>query len=92
MVGSRTVTALAGLAASLLISAAAWVYLDTLLVFLFVPLVPLLLRGRGLGEGPEPGGGREHRRSRRCPACGFETRDPDHDYCPRDGTRLEQQE
>lgn len=45
MVGSRTATALVGIAVSLAVSVAAWVYFDTLLVFLIVPIVPLLLRG-----------------------------------------------
>ena len=26
---------------------------------------------------------------RTCPRCGFQTRDREHRYCPRDGTRLE---
>jgi hypothetical protein len=41
---SRTLTALVGLVGSLLISAVAWWYFDTLFVFLFVPFVPLLFR------------------------------------------------
>lgn len=82
MVSSRTATALVGLAASLLVSVAAWYYFETLLLFLFVPFVPLLLRGRrdaGTG-GPAV---------RECPACGFRTAEPGFDFCPRDGTRLE---
>jgi hypothetical protein len=104
MVGSRVVTALAGLAVSLLVSVAAWLYLDTLLVFLFVPLVPFLLGTAGRGAvgadtDTDPGahaditadvGTAEDRQSvLRCPACGFETRDPEFDYCPRDGRRLQ---
>jgi hypothetical protein len=109
MVGSRAVTALAGLAVSLLVSVAAWLYLDTLLVFLFVPLVPFLLgtAGRGAVEADtdtdaDPGahaditadvGAAEDRQSvLRCPACGFETRDPEFDYCPRDGRRLQRRD
>jgi hypothetical protein len=79
MVGSRTLTALLGVAVSLAVSAVAWVYFDTLLLFLFVPFVPLLLR-RGTREGVPP--------VRTCPACGFSTRNTAYDYCPRDGTEL----
>jgi len=80
MVDSRVATALIGLALSLLVSALAWYYFGTVLLFLVVPFVPLLLRGRG--------NGREHP-VRECPACGFRTADPGFEYCPRDGTRLE---
>ena len=82
MVRSRTATALVGLVASLVVSAAAWFLFDTLLVFLVVPFVPLLLR-RGRGEGTS------ERPARTCPACGFESRDPGFEYCPRDGRRQE---
>lgn len=80
MVSSRTLTALAGLLVSVLISVAAYVYFDALFLFLFVPFVPLLLGRRGKGERPP---------ARTCPACGFRTRDPSFEYCPRDGTALE---
>lgn len=84
MVGSRTATALLGLAFSLAISVAAYVYFDTLLLFLVVPFVPFLLR-RSSGRGTEsPGPPLRH-----CPECGFATRDPEAHYCPRDGTALE---
>ena len=105
---SRTLTALIGLVLSLPISAAAWYYFDTLLLFLFVPLVPFLFRGSGDASDPRErgapdltaGGERSERRGgrgrddarperRRCPVCGFETREESFDYCPRDGTRLE---
>lgn len=78
MVSSRTATALAGLALSVVVSLAAWVYFDTLLLFLLVPFVPVLFRRRG-----------ERRPAKRCPACGFETREPTFSHCPRDGTALE---
>ena len=79
---SRTVTALAGLALSAVVSVVAWVYFDTLFVFLFLPLVPFLFaRGRGRG--------REERTVYECPTCGFRTADPEFAYCPRDGTELE---
>lgn len=83
MVDSRTATAVAGLAASLLVSAALWWYFETALFFLFVPFVPFLF-GRG---------GRDDasvtRPVRECPECGFRTADRKYQYCPRDGTRLE---
>ena len=81
MVGSRTATALVGLTASLAISVAAWVYFDSLLLFLFVPFVPFLFT-RG-GDGAD----RPDRAS--CPTCGFRTPNPDYTHCPLDGTRLE---
>ncbi len=79
MVSSRTATAAAGVVASLLVSVAAWLYLDTLLLFLFVPFVPFLFRRGADREGPGV---------KRCPVCGFETRAPDYSHCPRDGTEL----
>jgi len=82
MVSSRLVTALAGLALSLVLSAVAWYYFHTFLLFLFVPFVPLLLRGRGGEEAAT------HDVST-CPECGFRTRDPRFEYCPRDGNRLD---
>jgi hypothetical protein len=77
MVSSRTATALVGLAASVLVSVAGWVYFDTLLFFLVVPFVPVLFRRRG-----------EEPTAKRCPACGFETREASFSHCPRDGTPL----
>ncbi|WP_435064735.1 hypothetical protein [Halobaculum sp. EA56] len=81
MVGSRTLTALVGVVASLAVSVAAWVYFDTLLVFLVVPFVPLLFRGLTGGDGDRPP-------ERTCPECGFTTRSPEANFCPRDGTEL----
>ena len=78
MVGSRTFTALVGLAASVAISVVAYVHLDTLFVFLFLPFVPLLFGGRR-----DHGGA-----ARTCPQCGFTTRSSEARYCPRDGTEL----
>ncbi|MFC7096321.1 hypothetical protein [Halobaculum marinum] len=80
MVGSRTRTALVGLAVSLAVSVAAWYYFDTLLVFLFLPFVPVLFRGLTGGEDRQP--------AKTCPTCGFETRARDVNYCPRDGAQL----
>ncbi|QLG27211.1 hypothetical protein HUG10_06495 [Halorarum halophilum] len=81
MVSSRTVTALVGLAISVAVSVVAWIYFDTLLVFLLVPFVPFLFRGRADADQARAGV---------CPECGFRTRDPEVRYCPRDGTELRQ--
>ena len=78
MVSSRALTALVGVLVSLVLSAALWYYFDSLLFFLFVPFVPFLFRGSD-----------EEQEVAECPVCGYRTPDPDHDYCPRDGTRLE---
>lgn len=82
MVGSRTLTAAAGLVASLAVSVALWWYFDTLAVFLFVPFVPFLLRRGGGDDRPEPS-------VRSCPQCDFRTTNDAYDYCPRDGRRLD---
>ena len=74
MVGSRTATAAVGLA----VSVAAWYYLDTLIAFLLLPFVPILF-SRGDDGTPR----------RDCSVCGFTSRDPSVEYCPRDGTRLD---
>lgn len=82
MVSSRTLTALAGFFASLLLSVVLWWQFDTLAFFLFVPFVPFLFRGMGSGEG-------QRRGVRVCPVCEFQTTNEAYEYCPRDGTRLE---
>ena len=82
MVRSRAVTALLGVLVSLLVSAAAWYYFETFLLFLFVPFVPFLLRRRGESDSTSV-------TARECPVCGFRTADLAFEYCPRDGTRLE---
>lgn len=73
-------TAFVGLLASLGVSIAAWILFDTLLLFLLVPVMPLLFRRRGESASVD---------EKRCPVCGFETREPLFTHCPRDGTRLE---
>ena len=78
---SRTLTAVVGLVASLALSVVLWVAFDVPLFLLFVPFVPFLFR-RGGDEAGLPAG-------RECPECGFATRDPEVQFCPRDGTRLE---
>jgi hypothetical protein len=86
MVGSRAATAAVGLLASLAISVVAWVYFDSLLLFLFVPFVPFLFRGFGGDERAQ-----ETPSVKECPTCGFQTADDEFDYCPRDGRRLDRQ-
>lgn len=82
MVDTRLVTAALGLAAGLAISVVAWVLWETLLLFLFLPFIPLFaFRG---GTGTETA-------TSQCPVCGYRTRDPEFEYCPRDGHRLEEQ-
>jgi hypothetical protein len=85
MVGSRTLTALAGLALSFLVSVVLWWQFDTLAFFLFVPFVPFLFR-RGARSDPD----RDDPKIRTCPVCRFETTDDAYEFCPRDGTRLEE--
>ena len=85
MVGTRTVTALAGLGVSLLASVLLWLYFDTLLLFLFVPFVPFLFRGLSGGDGQAE---QREQTVRECPECDFRTREDDYEYCPRDGRRL----
>jgi hypothetical protein len=81
MVGSRTLTALAGIVASLALSALLYVYTDSLLFFLFVPFIPFLFARRGADEPNRPP-------IRECSRCDFATRNPGFEYCPRDGSRL----
>lgn len=101
MVGSRTLTALAGLAISLVVSVAAYVYFGTLLLFLFVPFVPFLFPGVDVGSERAPGAGPGSRTGagidsgsatpvRECPQCGFRTQNDEYVYCPRDGRRLQE--
>lgn len=70
-----------GLAASLLVSYLAWRYFDTLFLFFVLPFVPILFRRRG-GDAERPA-------EKRCPACGFRTRNPAFEHCPYDGAELE---
>jgi len=83
MVSSRLATAAAGvavsLAVSLAVSVAVWWYFDVALFFLAVPFVPFLFRSRDGDDRPAV---------RTCPECGFSTRAPSFEHCPRDGTRL----
>jgi len=97
MDGSRTLTALVGLALGLAVSVAAWLLFDTLAVFLFLPFLPFLFGGGRPERGDTAAGadGADARSAdrdavpvRECPACDFRSRDPEYDYCPRDGRRL----
>jgi hypothetical protein len=78
MVHSRTVSALIGVVASLLISALLWWYFDSFVYFLFVPFIPFFFRS----EEPEI-------EARQYPICGFQTANDAYEYCPQDGTKLE---
>ncbi|SEW30168.1 hypothetical protein [Halobacterium jilantaiense] len=80
MVSSRLATAAAGVVVSLAVSAVLWWYFDVALFLLAVPFVPFLFRSRG-GDDDRPS-------VRSCPECGFRTRNPSFEHCPRDGTRL----
>lgn len=80
MVGSRTATAIVGLLFSLVVSVAAWMLFDTLLLFLLVPFVPFLFRRRTAENEVA---------IRECPVCGFKTRTQSYEYCPHDGAELE---
>ena len=84
MVGSRTLTAAVGLLLSLLLSVALWWYFDSLLVFLLLPFIPILFRGFGGDDEPTI--------VQECPHCGFQATSEAYDYCPRDGSRLEEPE
>ncbi|PSQ41736.1 hypothetical protein BRD14_05780 [Halobacteriales archaeon SW_5_68_122] len=84
MARSRMLTALAGLLVSLAVSAAIYVATGSLLLFLVVPFVPFLFSRSLGGDGDE----RETPPVRECPECDFRARDPEFDYCPRDGRRL----
>jgi len=64
------------------VSALAWVYWDTLALFVFLPFLPFLFRRSGDEDGESPP-------VRRYPTCGFRTRDPEFECCPRDGSQLE---
>jgi len=83
MVSSRLATAVAGVVLSLAASLVIWWVFDVGLFFLAVPFVPFLFRRRGGDDAVD------RPPVRTCPECGFSTRDPSFDYCPRDGAELE---
>lgn len=86
MVSSRLATAAAGVVVSLAVSVVLWQVFDVALFLLAVPFVPFLFRRSG-GDGDDATSRRPT--ERRCPECGFSTRNPEFDHCPRDGTELE---
>ena len=89
MVGSRTLTALAGLLGSVVLSALVYVYTGSILFFLFIPFIPFLfLRG----GGDDDDGAADRPPVRTCSRCEFSTRNPEFEYCPRDGSRVYEQD
>ena len=83
MVGSRTLTAFVGLVVSVSLSALLYVYTGSLLFFLFVPFIPFLFLKRD-----ETTAETRQLPVRSCDRCNFQTRNPEFEYCPRDGHRL----
>ena len=75
---SQVKTAILGVLLSLSVSALLWIYLDTFVAFFLVPFVPFLF-------------GQRDRSVQTCPRCTFTTTDPEYEFCPRDGSRLEDQ-
>jgi hypothetical protein len=72
---SRTVgvtIALLSIGVSILLA----LYLNTVVLFLLIPLFPFLFRGKIDKE------------TRKCPSCGFTTSKESYDYCPCDGEEL----
>ncbi|QFU83599.1 hypothetical protein [Natronorubrum aibiense] len=86
MVRSRTTTALAGLVLGIAVSIAAWILFETVLLFLFLPFVPFVF---DLGRTDDTDESTRSPTERRCPQCSFRTTEPTHEYCPRDGRRLD---
>ena len=80
MVSARVATALAGVALSLLVSVVLWQVFGTPVFFFAVPFVPFLFRSRDDNDDQSV---------RTCPRCSFATRDPEYEFCPRDGSELE---
>ena len=86
MVGSRTATALVIGTASIAVSVLLYIYTGSLLFFLFVPFIPLLFRSRTEERTAQTEPQLE------CSRCEFSTRNPEFEYCPRDGSRLYREE
>lgn len=85
MQGSRTLTALAGITGSIAVSVVVYVYTGSLLLFFFIPFIPFLFLNRG---GEETDSDRRRPPVRECSRCGFTIKNPEFEYCPRDGSRL----
>jgi hypothetical protein len=83
MLESRTATALVVGIASIAVSVLLYAYTGSLVFFLFLPFVPFLFSNREDDRRPE------QRPVFECPRCGFRTRNPEFEYCPRDGSRLD---
>jgi len=77
MVSARSRTAVLGLLASLALSVALWVGFGVPAFLVVVPFIPFLFRREDRPPVCE------------CPVCGFQTREEDFEFCPRDGHRLE---
>ena len=84
MGSARVGTALLALVASLAGSALVWYYLGNPFLFLVVPVVPFLFRRARGGQTEQPP-------RRVCGECGFSTRDPEYEFCPRDGRPLREE-
>lgn len=82
MVGSRMATALVVGTASIALSALLYVYTGNLLFFLILPFVPFFFR---TGDEETDAGSPP---VFECSRCDFSTRNPEFEYCPRDGSRL----
>ncbi len=78
MVSARSRTALLGLLASLAVSLVLWAVFGVPAFLVVVPFVPFVFRR----DDRPP--------ARECPVCGYRTRDPEFDHCPRDGHRLDE--
>jgi hypothetical protein len=86
MVSSRLATAAVGVAVSLAVSVVLWQVFDVALFLLAVPFVPFLFGRGGDDRGDDAS---RHPTERTCPECGFSTRNPEFEHCPRDGAELE---
>lgn len=75
---SRTQFAVIGLVASIALTAVLYLYFGILAFILVVPFVPFLFTQS-----------RDQPPTRECPSCGYRTTNRTHEYCPRDGTELQ---
>ena len=87
MVGSRTLTALVGFIASIGLSVLLYIYTGSMLFFLFLPFIPFFFVNRNREDAHTA-----KSTTKECSRCGFTTRQPEFEYCPRDGSRLYEQE
>lgn len=75
---SKYQVAVAGLLLSIAVSGILYLHFGIPAVLVVVPFVPFLVSRAA-----------DRPRVKECPSCGFRTQAQDHQYCPRDGTRLE---